>query len=98
MKRSKYSIQATTRFQREFKKVVKRNMGLEERFLSVIERLSRDPFMRRLKTHAVNIPDFGRVYSSRVTGDIRIIWNFKDDTIIILHRIGGHSGGLNVYK
>lgn len=98
MRKSKYNIQATTRFQREFKKVVKRNSGLEEKFLSVIERLSMNPFNRGLRTHYVNISGFGKVFSSRVTGDIRIIWNFKDDTIIILHRIGGHSGSSNVYR
>jgi len=98
MKKSRYSIQATTRFQREFKRVVKRNRGLEEKFLTVIEKLSLNPFARQLQTHVVNIQGFGKVYSSRVTGDIRIVWVFKDDTIIILHRIGGHSGGLNVYK
>jgi mRNA-degrading endonuclease YafQ of YafQ-DinJ toxin-antitoxin module len=98
MKKSKYSIQATTRFQREYKKIVKGNREVEERFLSIIERLSVNPFGRGLRTHTVNISGFGRVYSSRVTGDIRIIWNFKDDTIIILHRIGGHSGSSNIYK
>jgi mRNA-degrading endonuclease YafQ of YafQ-DinJ toxin-antitoxin module len=46
MQKSKYDIQATTRFQKEFKRVVKRNRRLEERFLSVIEKLSINPFIR----------------------------------------------------
>ena len=98
MKKSKYDIQATSRFQREFKKSVKGNIGLREKILSVIDKLSVNPFHRSLGTHYVDIPSFGRVFSSRVTGDIRIIWSFKDDTIVILHRIGGHSGSSNVYK
>jgi mRNA-degrading endonuclease YafQ of YafQ-DinJ toxin-antitoxin module len=98
MKESKYNLQATTRFQREYKKVVKPNTLLEKKFVSVIEKLSVNPYMKSLKTHVVNIRGFGRLYSSRVTGDIRILWNFKDDNLIILHRIGGHFGSLSVYK
>jgi mRNA-degrading endonuclease YafQ of YafQ-DinJ toxin-antitoxin module len=73
MQKSKYDIQATTRFQREFKRVVKGDRRLEEKFLSVIEKLSINPFMRQLQTHVVNVHGFGKIYSSRVTGDIRII-------------------------
>ena len=73
-------------------------METEDRFLQVIDRLSYNPFYPSLKTHSVDIASLGKVYSSRVTGDIRIVWAFKEDLIIVLYRVGGHSGGSNVYK
>jgi mRNA-degrading endonuclease YafQ of YafQ-DinJ toxin-antitoxin module len=96
MRKSKHQIQATTRFQRELKKTVKGNELLKEQVLSIIEMLSINPFYRGLRTHTVNIPSFGKVYSSRVTEDLRIIWNFNGD-IIVLQRIGGHSGSSKIY-
>ena len=41
-----------------------------------------------------------RVYSSAVTGDLRILWQFhptEADTIELLD-IGGHSGSKKVYR
>jgi len=39
-------------------------------------------------------------FSSKVTGDLRIIWNFNEDQIqvIDLLDIGGHSGNGKVYS
>ncbi len=57
-----------------------------------------DPYYPSLKTHKVDITNFGVVYSSRVTGDIRIVWKYLNrDTIVIL-TTGGHDGKSSVYK
>jgi mRNA-degrading endonuclease YafQ of YafQ-DinJ toxin-antitoxin module len=95
--KSKYHIQATSRFQREYKRVFKKKKGLQKRFLFTVEKLSENPFKKGLRTHHVFAKDFGKVYSSRVTGDIRLICCFNGN-IIVLQRIGGHSGSSNVYK
>jgi mRNA-degrading endonuclease YafQ of YafQ-DinJ toxin-antitoxin module len=40
------------------------------------------------------------VYSSSISGDLRIIWEFSENeiNIIDLLDIGGHSGSKSVYK
>jgi mRNA-degrading endonuclease YafQ of YafQ-DinJ toxin-antitoxin module len=61
--------------------------------------LQNDPFYPGLKTHKVSSRLFGNTYSSRVTGDIRIIWKFDENktlTLLLLD-LGGHSGRNKVY-
>lgn len=95
--KSRYSIQATNRFKREYKRVFKKDKELQELFLLTIEKLSENPFDKSLRTHHVYIKTFGKVYSSRINGDLRIIWNFNG-SIIVLQRVGGHSGSSNINK
>jgi len=40
------------------------------------------------------------MYSSKVTGDLRIIWNFdkNNNLFLILLDLGGHEGKNKVYK
>lgn len=64
----------------------------------IIGALRENPFNSRLYAHFVRISSLGKVYSSRVTGDIRVLWFFKDNGVIVLYRIGGHSGGSKGYK
>ena len=41
----------------------------------------------------------GKVYSSFISGDIRIIWEFSNGSLhILVLNIGGHSGTNNVYR
>ena len=39
-------------------------------------------------------------FSSSVTGDLRIIWDYSDDEVNMLDVIdtGGHEGGKGVYR
>ncbi len=62
--------------------------------------LTLDPFYPGLKTHKVNSRLFGNAFSSRVTGDIRIIWKFDDNKTLtlLLMDLGGHSGRGKVYN
>ena len=91
MRKTKYRVSYSS-------KLVKGNLRLSKRIIKTIQRLSIDPFYPGLKTHMVNIPKIGKVYASRVTGDLRIVWMFKGENILLLYRIGGHSDGLNVYN
>jgi mRNA-degrading endonuclease YafQ of YafQ-DinJ toxin-antitoxin module len=68
--------------------------------LEVFNKLSKNPSDPSLKTHKIFMPNNTYRYSSSVTGDIRIIWNYDIDGIIQfieLIDIGGHSGKSGVY-
>jgi len=85
-------------FFRRYDKLINRDTSLEKKYAKCITLLVIDPFYSSLRTHKVNISTFGLVYSSRVTGNIRIIWKyFNRDTIVIL-TTGGHDGKSSVYK
>jgi mRNA-degrading endonuclease YafQ of YafQ-DinJ toxin-antitoxin module len=79
-------------------KYIKNNPALLKRFQLAFEKLIDDQFSPTLRTHKVISKSFGTVYSSRVTGDIRIIWNYHQDQIVILvYMVGSHSGKKAVY-
>ncbi len=98
MKKSKYFLYRTNEFERELSKILRNRMELAKRVGIVIKRIKEDPFAVSLRTHSVKVPSFGRVYSSRVNGDYRIIWTLEEEDIILLRRIGGHSGSSKVYR
>ncbi|MBI2356729.1 hypothetical protein HYV12_01620 [Candidatus Dojkabacteria bacterium] len=96
---NRYHIDQTTYYVRKLHKVSKGNSHLVIKVKKVIEILSLDPFAESLNTHKVNSHLFGIVYASKVTGDLRILWNFSGKSkMIIVLTIGGHSGGSKVYK
>lgn len=95
---SKYELIVTSGYARKAKKILKKDPLLKKKVLNILYTLSKDPFSNTLKTHIIGDSEWGRVYSSRVTRDIRVIWMFQDSEIILLQSIGGHSGGWKVYK
>lgn len=95
----KYHLEFTKKVAKKYKKLTTKNIQLQEKIQEILKVLVDDPFRSKLKTHKVQITNYGIVYSSSVTKDIRIIWEFeKGKEIIILLDIGGHSGGKSVYK
>ena len=96
--RIKYSLKYTQNFYRQYKRIAKKNKDLIISVEKVLKKLSVDPFLRSLRTHCVEISSLHRVYSSSVNKDIRILWIIDRDGVIILQRIGGHSGSSKVYK
>lgn len=57
------------------------------------------PFYPSLETHKVQTRFLGERWSSSVSGDVRIIWDFSNDRILILLLdIGRHNGKKKVYK
>lgn len=98
MKKNKYSIHYTNEFDRELGKILKNKRDLAKRVDITIERIKKDPFIASLKTHTVKVSSFGRVYSSRVNGDYRIIWTIEEEGVILLQRIGSHSNSSKVYR
>ena len=94
-----YDIQTTSRFRNRYKKLTGKNKKLESLILKTLKLLKTDPSYKSLRTHKVFISSFGEVYSSYVTGDLRIIWMWVESKLIILLLdIGGHSGGSGVYR
>lgn len=94
-----YKLEFTQKAARKYKKLVLNNKILQKRIQEALVVLIVNQFDKGLATHKVKISNYGLVYSSRVTGDIRLIWEYDGDQItIILLDIGGHSGSSAVYK
>lgn len=87
-----YTLIYTPNFKKKFKKIFKNNKRLVKSFSKTIEILSKDPFYSSLKTHKVANTLFGIAYSSRITGDLRLLWNFTDkEEVILLLTVGNHD-------
>ncbi len=61
--------------------------------------LEKNPFELKLKTHKVQSKVVYKAWSSRISGDLRVIWDFNQDKIGVINLldIGGHSGKNKVY-
>ncbi len=88
-------------FLKKIGKITKNNKPLEVKLDRVFEILAINPHYASLKTHKVNSKRFDEKYSSSVTGDLRIIWDFDKTTkaieIIEVFDLGGHSDKGSVY-
>jgi len=95
-----YKIRYHSNFEKSLLKITKQDKLLQERVIKVLLLLVENPNYPSLKSHKVQTPNFGECWSSRVTGDIRLIWDFDEDdnVIILVLDIGGHSGSSKVYK
>lgn len=87
-------------FIKKVKKFAKNNYQNEIKLKKTLSKLSENPFTLSLKTHRAGHKLTGKKFSSRVTGDIRIIWGFTQEQQpqIILIDLGGHSGKDKVYR
>ena len=93
-----YRIKLSEKFRRKYNQLIKNNEKLKEKINSALEKLKKDPFQKSLSTHKVHVSQFGEIFSSRVTGDLRILWSIENNIcIILLLDIGGHSGTNSVY-
>ena len=94
-----YELQTTNNFRKKYKKLGEKNKKLQDSVQKTLDLLRLNPKYKSLKTHKVFLSQYGGVYSSFVTGDIRIIWlQVETKLIILLLDIGGHSGSKSVYK
>ena len=86
-----FALEASATFQKAYKKLIKKNNILEKRIDVALAKLSESP-----ESISHKVGDF---WSCKVTPDLRIIWEYKDDELVLLLlKIGGHSGAGNVYK
>ncbi len=95
-----YTPVSTPTFDETYKKLIKGNQEKEKRTQKAIDLMRKDPFYPSLKSHKVNTRNFGEKWSSWITGDLRIIWDFdkEEELIIILFAITKHSGSHRQYK
>jgi len=95
-----FTLRASISYHNSLRKLVRSNESIKIRLMSVLKKLSLNPTDSSLQSHKVNTVDHGVCWSSRVTGDIRIIWDYDSSKklSLILLDIGGHSGSHRVYK
>jgi mRNA-degrading endonuclease YafQ of YafQ-DinJ toxin-antitoxin module len=94
-----FDINFTKYADKKTRKLIEKDRSLQKILINCLETLAESPFDASLKTHKVNSRKFGIAYSSRLTGDLRIIWDFDGSEIVFItiQDIGGHSGGQSVY-
>ena len=98
MKERKYLINTTKRVDKKIQKIIRNDKKLDKRLRKVFRQLEMDPFYKGLKTHKVNTPKWEMAYSSRVTGDLRLLWYlYQNNLLILIIDIGGHEGSKSVY-
>lgn len=95
-----YGLSPTSYFKKKYVKLVKQNTELKLKIVNVFKILQINPFAPTLKTHKVDSKVKNNVFSSSISGDLRIIWEFSNGKIDVLDLldIGGHSGSGKVYK
>ncbi len=95
-----YTPLSTPTFDKAYKKLIKGNLEKEKRTKKAIKLMRTDPFYPSLKSHKVNTRNFGERWSSWITGDLRVIWDFdKEEKMrIILFAIVTHTGTHREYK
>ena len=97
---SMFTLIFTKPFDKSYKSIIKENKEIAKKARKALLLLEQDPFYPSLKTHRANTKNYGAKWSSWVTGDIRIIWDYDTENrlVIILLDIGKHSGTHKVYK
>lgn len=90
-------IKVTVTVAKRLRKIKKKDKDLAKKISETLKLLLKDQFYPSLRTHKVK-SKYGEHFSSWVTGDIRILWNFDEDELsLIVVAIGGHSGSKSIY-
>lgn len=99
MRSSKYNLITTRCFKSRYLKLTNNNSEMKKRIVDFLKMLTLNPFSPNFNTHKIYSRQLGQRYSSRVTGDIRIIWDFDSNSKngIVLLDLGGHEGKKKVY-
>jgi len=94
-----YSLDFAQSYESTYKSIIKGNSIREKRVRKALGLLMMDPLYPSLKSHKVNTRRHGVKWSSRVTDDIRLIWDFDNDKAFLIDivDIGTHSGRHGVY-
>jgi mRNA-degrading endonuclease YafQ of YafQ-DinJ toxin-antitoxin module len=88
-----FVLNLTNHFKKKYQKITKNNLELKLKIQNVLEILEKDPQSSQIGSHKVNTSNFGQVWSSRVTPDIRIIWQYNQNNQVNIYilTIGGHD-------
>ena len=98
-----YLLERKAHFSRKLRRLLKKDKNLATQVGVTLKKLAGDPRQPDLKSHKVIAEYDGRpAFSSRVTGDLRIIWRygstFNEAQLLDLIDVGGHSGTNKVYR
>ena len=95
-----YTPVSTPTYDEAYKKLIKGNQKKEKKAKKAVKLMRIDPFYPSLKSHKVNTRNFGQKWSSWISGDLRIIWDFDpaEKMRIILFAIVTHTGTHREYK
>ncbi len=95
-----YTPVSTPTYDEAYKKLIKGDQEKEKRAKKAVKLMRIDPFYPSLKSHKVITRNFGAKWSSFITGDLRIIWDFDEakKKIILLFAVTKHSGSHREYK
>jgi len=87
-------------FKKSYKKIVKNNRKLKIKVEKTLNLLKTNFSYPSLRTHKANTIKYGLKFSSSVTDDIRIIWDFDKNNNLVIRAldIGKHSGKFRIYK
>lgn len=85
-----YQLEFTPTALRHIKSRVRGDAQLVKRIEKALELLQANPNHVGLKTHKVSTK-YGEHFSSRITGDLRIFWNYYQGKVIIILAVEDHS-------
>ncbi len=80
-------LKTTKTFDKQYAKL---NVKVKATFKRRIELFKANPFESSLRNHALKGKYLG-YRSINITGDIRVLYTYQNDTIIVLGFIGSHS-------
>ncbi len=75
----------------DIRTLTKKNLAMYGRIENAISKLSYSPNHSGLRTHKVRTRKYGEHFSSRITGDIRMFWNYHSKNVIRIFTIADHS-------
>ena len=95
-----FTLKITATFAATREKIARNNETLNKRIKTALQKLALNPAHPSLQSHKVNTRNYGIRWSSWVTGDLRIIWDYDGEQrlVLIVLDIGTHSGADKVYK
>lgn len=95
-----FTLKITATFAATREKIAGNDETLNKRIKTTLQKLAQNPAHPSLQSHKVNTRNYGIRWSSWVTGDLRIIWDYDNEQrlVIIVLDIGTHSGTSKVYK
>jgi len=77
-------------FKRKFKRLVKNNINLKEKFSDKLNQFCNEPFAQNLRTHKLS-GEFSEYWSFSMDYRIRVIFRFIEEDKVLLISIGYHD-------
>lgn len=94
-----YSLNPSKSFLKKLRKLIQKDKSIEVKIEKTLDSLAINPESTNLRSHKVITKNGITAFSSRITGDLRVIWDCSNNEIHVLDLldIGGHSGNNSVY-